>query len=173
MNNENQGVDTINSTEEEVIVETEEVEESPEETETVEQEKTYTESELKQKISEANKQILARAKKAEAALKTKADANITKSTVSEADIEKKILLSQGMSQELLSEAEALAKVRGVSLLEVQTDPIFVEIKKSKEAQKARLPASKGSGSVKEKKTFNTPGLTPAERKTMWKEMQSQ
>lgn len=139
---------------------------------------------LKQKLAdaeEAKRQLTARAKKVEAenkALKgTKAEPTppvISKQPVlSEDAIDERLLKSQGMSDELLEELKALAKVRGKSLLDTQSDPIFKTIKEAKEAeaksQKAKLGASRGSGSVKKEKTFNTKGLTPEEHKQLWLE----
>ena len=80
-----------------------------------------------------------------------------------------------MSDELLTELVALSKVRGKSLLDTQSDPLFIALKESKEAEaksaKAKLGASKGSGSVKTEKGFDTPGLTEEEHKEMWKKSQ--
>lgn len=125
-------------------------------------------------------QTLARAKKAEAdlkALKAKETTavNITnkQNSLSEEEVETKILKSQGMSEELISELKAVAKARGKSILDSVSDPIFVAIKNEKDAtskaQKAKLGASKGSGSVRKEKGFNTPGLTDEEHKQLWKE----
>jgi hypothetical protein len=54
-----------------------------------------------------------------------------------------------MSDELLGELVALSKVRGKSLLDTQSDPIFIALKDAKDAEakkaKANLGASKGSG----------------------------
>lgn len=95
--------------------------------------------------------------------------------VDDAMIEKKILKSQGMSDELLGELETIAKVRGKGLIDSQTDPIFIALKDSKEAEaksaKAKLGASKGSGTVKPQKGFNTPGLSDEEHKEMWRQSQ--
>lgn len=135
---------------------------------------------LRQKATEAEeakRQLTARAHKAEAELKAikakQAEApqsNINNGLDSDA-VDVKILQSQGMSEYLITELKALAKVRGTSILATQLDPIFVTIKEKSEqeekAKKASLPASRGSGSPTAKKSFNTPGLTDEEHKELW------
>jgi len=127
------------------------------------------------------KQVLARAHKAEAELKSrkekeKAEAPpLNNNTLSADDVDVKILQSQGMSDDLIKELQALAKVRGTSILATQLDPIFVAIKETKEAEeknaKASLGASKGSGQNKPKKGPQTPGLSQEEHKELWQEAQ--
>lgn len=125
---------------------------------------------------EAKRQLTARAHKAEAeakALKAKsAEApQINSNALSADDVDVKILQSQGMSEDLITELKALAKVRNTSILATQLDPIFIAIKEKKEAEdknaKASLGASKGSGQVKPKKTAQTPNLSPEEHKELW------
>ncbi len=163
MDNENQVVEATNSNEEVVVEETKDTTE--EETVETPAEKTYSEKEFKQ--------VLARAKKAEEALKKIPPANNFTNSPSDELIEEKVLLSQGMDAELLKELKAIAKVRGKGLIESQNDPIFVALKKSKEddekAKKSKLGASKGSGTVKKEKTINSPGLTEEEHKALWRE----
>jgi len=129
-----------------------------------------------EKEAEARRQLTARAKTAEAkAVKPIEKPQQINNGIDLATMEKTILKSQGMSDELLSELVALSKVRGKSLLDTQSDPIFIALKESKEKEeksaKANLGASKGSGSVKKGKDFNTPNLTPEEHKEMWKQSQ--
>jgi len=121
-------------------------------------------------------QVLARAKKAEDALKkARPQENITNKTnsVSSEEVEIKILKVQGMSEDLINELKAVAVARGKSLIDSINDPIFVAIKNDKEqqakAQKARLGASKGSSPVKKEKTINTPFISDEEHKQLWKE----
>lgn len=121
-------------------------------------------------------QVLARAKKAEAQLKvqkTQQPKATINNSITQDQIDISILKSQGLSPELISELQALAKVRGKSLIDTQDDPIFLAIKGQKEAeakaQKAKLGASKGSGSVKTQKNLNSPGLTKEEHQAMWRE----
>ena len=82
-----------------------------------------------------------------------------------------------MSDELLGELKAVAQARGIkSLIKAQTDPIFVAVKekfeKDQKAKDASLPASRGSGSAKVKKDFNTPGLTREEHKELFMNQRS-
>lgn len=135
--------------------------------EVVATEKTYTEQQFKQ--------VLARAKTAEAKLKEK-PAEVTHNTnnaLSEQDIEAKILQAQGMDKELLEEAKILAKLRNKSILEIQNDPILVAMKEEKEkaikAQKAKLGASKSSSQAKAEKAITSPGLSDEEHKALWRE----
>lgn len=121
------------------------------------------------------KQAIARAKKAEAelkALKNTATQITNKPQDSQEAIEKTVLKAQGMSDELLASLEKVAKVSGKSLLDAQNDPIFLALKQAKDeevkAEKAKLGASRGSASVKKEKSFNTPGLSEAEFKELWK-----
>lgn len=137
---------------------------------------------LKEKLAkeqEARRQLTARARVAEEKLKANAPVKTVPPTINngidEATIERKILKSQGMSDELLEELVALSKVRGKSLLDVQSDPIFIALKDAKEAEvkkaKANLGTSKGSGTVKMEKSFVTPGLSEEEHKEMWRKSQ--
>ena len=132
------------------------------------------------KATQFAKQAIARAKKAEAKLKEKtpeikADAPPITSNLTEETIERKILKNDGLSDELIDELTALAKVRGTSLLDTQKDPIYLAIKSAKEKEekeaKAKLPASKGSGNQKTKRDFNSADLSEKDHKAMWRESQ--
>lgn len=126
----------------------------------------------------AKQQILARAKKAEAELKAlkekkpEATQNTT-SNLSSEDIEVTILRAQKTSDDEIAYLKKLAKVNGTSIIEAQNDELFLNYKAKKEAQekseRAKLGASRGSGSVRKEKTINTPGLSDAEHKALWKE----
>ena len=142
-------------------------------TENVEAEaRTYTEEQFRQ--------VVARAKKAEAELKaTKhrpAEATQTLETkgLSEETIQAMILQSKGVDVELISEMKPLAKLRGKSVLEMENDPIYLAMKKEREdkvkAEKAKLGASRGSGQAKQEKSINSQGLSDEEHKAMWREM---
>ena len=118
-------------------------------------------------------QVLARAKKAEyelKAFKSKPVAKVTSNAVSEVDIDSRVLKAQGMSDDLLSELKVIAQLRGKTMIECQTDPLFIALKANveEEAKRVKLPASRGSSSVKKTKDFNTPGLSEAEFKELWK-----
>ena len=148
--------------------------------ETVVEETTETPVEVEVDVEETVpksqfNQVLARAKKAEEQLKKQIPAkeNITnnKSSLSEEEVEVKILKSQGMTDDLIVDLKAIAKARGKTLLDSTTDSIFIAIKNEKEAeaksQKAKLGASKGSGTAKKEKSFNSPGLSAEDHKAIW------
>lgn len=99
----------------------------------------------------------------------------TTNNFSEEVIEVKILKSKGVSDDDINELKALAKVRGKSLLEVETsDPIWLSIKETREseakAKQARLGASRSSGTAKQEKTTNTPNISSEDHKNLWKEL---
>jgi hypothetical protein len=143
---------------------TQEIEINLDDTETVEAtSKTYTDKEFKQ--------VLARAKKAEEENKTlKSKPTEATQALSVEDVEAKILQSKGIDSELLAEMKVVAKIRGKSILEVENDPIVVAMKEEKERkakeEKSRLGSPRGSGSVKPKKDFNSPGLSEEEHREM-------
>jgi len=132
------------------------------------------------KAREAQRQLTARAKRAEDALKAKASQpepkKQTKPTqpASPQNVEETVLLANGMPEDLLEELKAVASVRNIGLIKAQNDPIFVAVKekfeKDKKAEAASMGASRGSGTVKPKKTFNTPGLTEEEHREMVKNL---
>lgn len=157
----------------EVLEETvvEETTETPEEEAPIVTEETVPKSQFNQ--------VLARAKKAEEALKKAAPAtNITKSSsVSSEEIDAKILkVQKGYSDDLINELKAVAKARGTTILNADSDPIFLAIKSEHDtrtkAEKAKLGASKGSGSVKREKSFDSPDLTDEEHRQLWKDRNS-
>jgi hypothetical protein len=125
-----------------------------------------------QKAQEAQRQILARAKKAEAELKSLKEKPQPQNTqaLSVEDIQTEILKSKGIDSELLAEMKTLAKLRNKSVLEIENDPIFVAMKEEKEKkakeEKSKLGSPRGSATVKPKKDFNTPGLTEEEHREM-------
>lgn len=144
---------------------------------------------LKEKLEKANtfaRQSLARAKKAEAALKDKpVQANSetvakptqvnNSNTLTPDDIDARVLRLQGMPEPILEALKKVAKINGQTLMEAQSDEVFVAMKAKIEEQdkseKAKLGASRGTGSVKKAKTFNTSGLSDAEHKEMWLQAQ--
>lgn len=122
-------------------------------------------------------QVLARAKRAEdEAKKLKSSTqNINKTnSLSAEEVDVKILQSQGYSDELITELKAVAKARGKSLFASTQDSIFIAIKNEKEAeaksQKAKLGASRGSGTVRKEKTTTTANLSDEEHKQLWRDM---
>lgn len=127
------------------------------------------------KEAEARRQLTARAKAAESKVAKPVETPQINNKIDNEMIERTVLKSQGMSEELLSELVALSKVRGKSLLDTQSDPIFVALKESKEAEaksaKAKLGASRSSGTVKVQKDFNSPNLSEEEHRELWKRSQ--
>lgn len=145
-------------------------------TTTEEQEQTESLEEIKQKLQEAEdakRQILARAHKAEQELKSlKNQPKETVSSLTPEEVDKKILLSQGVSEELIATLEKLAKLNGTSILAAQQDPVYLAVKEKREQDeknaKASLPASRGSGQVKQQKTTASPNLSAEEHKELWR-----
>jgi hypothetical protein len=108
----------------------------------------------------AKQQILARAKKAEALLKeNKEKPSLNNNVLTSDDVETKILKAQGLPDDEINYLKKLAKLNDTSIIEAQSDEIFKSFKANKEAQekseKAKLGASRGSGTVKKEKTFTT------------------
>ena len=159
-------LDTPNETVEETV-------ENPEAETTEETLETEPEVDVEQ-LQATNRKLYERAKKAEADLKAlRGNSPAPKKpqqTSSPVDVDERILASQGMSQELIKELRIISKMRGVGLIEAQTDSIFVAVKEKFEseqkAKKASVPASRGSGAPIAKKDFRTPGLTEAEHRKM-------
>lgn len=154
---------------EEVVVEeevttTEEAEESNDDTVTL----------TKSEYSKLKRQAIAyKANKSE---KPDRETSTTTNSLTEQEIEAKILLAKGIDSQLLEEMKALAVVRGKSLLQMENDPIILAMKEAKDAEAkakaARLGASRGSTSVKAQKTTTTPNLSDEDHKAMWRELNS-
>lgn len=130
-----------------------------------------------EQLQATNKKLFERAKKAEAelkALKPKVATAPVSPASPQLDPVEAALLVNGMSEELLGELKTVAKVRGVSLLKAQNDPIFVAVKekfeKDKRQRDASLPASRGAGGTKVKKSLTTPGLSREEHMKMIAEL---
>lgn len=146
------------------------------------EENTGDESDLAEELErerQARQQLTARAKKAEEDLKAlRAQMSSEKpeekpETQSAPDVDERILKANGMPDELLRELKVVAQVRGVGLIEAQSDPIFSSLKdkyeKEQKASEAALGASKGSGQAKKKVDLKTPGLSREEHKALAKE----
>lgn len=168
MSEQDQDLDTITSNDETT-------EESFDDTEDVESLREMLERERV-----ARQQITARAKKAEAELKTykapvqkPVQAQTTNNLTSE-DIEAKILKAQNVSDEEITYLRKLAAFNGVSLLDAQNDDMFVAFKSKREqelkSERAKLGVSSRSGQHKQEKTFNSVGLSDADHKAKWREM---
>jgi hypothetical protein len=85
---------------------------------------------------------------------------------SHVNVEETVLRANGMPDELIEELKLRAPKYGGSLIKAQTDSNYVAVKEKFEREKksndASLGASRGSGSVKPKKTASTPGLSREE-----------
>jgi hypothetical protein len=125
------------------------------------------------------RQALARAKKAEAELKTLKEGTkpapatqLNNDSLSQKEIEIKILQVQGVPAEEIDYLKKLSAVNGTSIIEARTDPFYVSFKEQLEAkakaEKARLGVSKNGGSVKAEKSFNSQGISDEEHKALWK-----
>ena len=145
---------------------------------------------LKEQLSqarEAQRQILARAKKAEAQLKERTSQGTPRveqkptqninNTLTAEDVETRILKAQKVTDDEIVMLKKIAAVNGTGIIEAQNDDMFITFKQRKEDQekseKAKLGASRGSGSVKKEKTVSSAGLTDAEHKALWREAQGQ
>jgi len=128
------------------------------------------------KAEEAKRQLTARAKRAEDSLKAipKPAQNINNALSAE-QIEITVLRAQGISDDEVNYLKKLAKVNETSIIDAQKDELFHAFKARKEAenksQKAKLGSSRGSSVAKVEKNFNTPNLSEAEFKELWKEQQ--
>ncbi len=138
---------------------------------------TTEESEVDiEQLRATNKKLFERAKKAEAeakALKGITSKPAQPQQTPSVDIDERILKSQGMSDELLSELRVIAALRGVSVIDAQSDHLFVATKekfdKDSKSKAASMGASRGSGKVQPKKDFASPSLSREEHMQMIKE----
>lgn len=133
-------------------------------------------------VKEANKKLFERAKAAEEKLKAlkkeRYDAQVNAQgtekkleTKPDVSVEELKLIARGLSDELIDEAKAIAKGKGIALSEALKTKTFLalekEIKEEEKREQARLGASKGS-SQSQKQTFR-PGMTQEEHKKLWRE----
>ena len=118
---------------------------------------------------EVIRQLTARAKKAEAH-KQRNDLQTPDAPVSE-NVDERILISQGIPSELLTQLKKVAKFNEVDLITAQSDPLYVAMKEKYEQElrdkQANLGASRGSGPGKPVKGFTTPGLKAEDHKALW------
>lgn len=174
MSEQDQVLETTNSNEEVVLEET---------TEEENLEALKAENEELRKKAEQFPNVVARAKKAEEELKAykaKAASETTqtleeKSTLTERDVDVKILQSQGLDEEAIEFLKKLAAVNGTSVLAAQSDELYSSFKDKREAkeksEKAALGASRGSSPSKKQKDTTTPGLSDEDHKALWKQKQ--
>lgn len=89
-----------------------------------------------------------------------------------ASIEETVLKAQGLEEDEIDMLKKVSVISSVSLIDAQKDPVYKLWKEKQEAEekskRASMGASKGS-SAKTQKGFNTPGLSEAEFKEMWKQ----
>lgn len=144
---------------------------------------------LKEQLSqarEAQRQILARAKNAEAKVKsmssqttqyTEQKPTQINNALTAEDVEVKILKTQKVSDDEIAYLKKIAAINGTSLIDAMDDPIFTGFKEKREAEekseKARLGASRGSGSVRKEKSTTTVGLSAEEHKDLWRKQNGQ
>jgi len=87
-------------------------------------------------------------------------------------IEETVLKAQGLEEEEIDMLKKVSVLSGVSLIDAQKDTVFKLWKEKQEAEqkskRASMGTSKGS-SAKPVKSFNTPGLSEAEFKELWKQ----
>ncbi len=150
------------------------------------QEEQGQEPDLSQELErerQARQQLTARAKRAEEeakALREKYESLNEKKAETEAkaqpaspDVDERVLKAQGMPDDLLKELKAISQVRGVPLIDAQSDPLFAAVKaeyeRNQKASEASLGASKGSGQPKPKVDFTTPGLSREDHRKLFKE----
>lgn len=172
MQNEETTVETQDATQEGQTADVEETstEEATEESQS-ETEEATPEAKLAHAEAEAAKyrRLFEKSQKPKASVAPKAP-----QAASPSNVEETVLLANGMPEDLLAELKAVAQVRGTTLIKAQNDPIFVAVKDKYEKEKkqaaASMPASRGSGGVKAKKTFTTPGLSREEHMEMVKSL---
>lgn len=133
-----------------------------------------------EKATQFAKTALARAKKAEAELKEFKTAkapqlNNDNKPLTTDEIDERVLRLQGMSEAKLEALKKVAKVAGKTLMEAQSDEVYKamesRIDEADKSEKAKLGASRNSGSAKKAKSFNTPGLSDEDHKSLWRESQ--
>lgn len=126
-------------------------------------------------LQATNKKLFERAKKAEADLKALKGQKPATAPAPQLGVEETVLLANGMSEELIEELKLRAPQYGGSLIKAQKDSRFIAVKEQFEREKkqreASLPASRGAGSVKQKKTLLTPGLSREEHMKLVQESQ--
>jgi hypothetical protein len=173
-----ENIDSTNDTTEEVE-NTEEVEETVADTETEDEV-----SEL-DKLKKQNQKLFERAKKAEGfekqpdgswvkvvkkpKVEVKQD-NKSDPSLSEEQVEEKILRAQGLDDDAIDEARYIAGRKKISLIAATQDERFIKYKKEAEDEKkkeeAALGASKGAGRKKSEPDFKDPNLTAEQHREM-------
>lgn len=124
-----------------------------------------------EKAEQARLQITARAKKAEAELKTLKQQNQPlQDNPTALSREEIILLAQGVDDKALELLKKIQKVNGGSLLEAKEDDIFKsyqdKIERERLSEKSRLGASRGSGRIE---TKSLSGMSKDDHMQAWKD----
>lgn len=125
--------------------------------------------------------ILKRQKqKAEKAVETK-EADTPKTDVTQTNQseyltrDEAILIAQGVDEEALAQLQAIAKGKGISLIEAKADPLFEAYQKEKREEKrkadAKLGASNSSGRTPKGKPISE--MTREEHEAYWREKNGQ
>jgi len=160
MDNTIEAADGINSAEEqalEIIADTDSVEVIKQKYERAEQ---------------ARLQITARAKKAEAELKTlkQQNQNLQDKPTDSLSRDEVILLAQGVDEKSLELLKKIQKVNGGSLLQAKEDELFKtyqeKLEREKLSEKSRLGASRGSGRIE---TKSVSSMSRDDHAQAWKE----
>lgn len=144
---------------------------STDETESTEEQSTdeTTEQKLAKAEAEANKwrRLAQKNQKKPEVVRPKVD-----SKPSPVSVDERILKSQGMTEDLIEELKVIAEIRGLGLIEAQTDHLFVATKekyeRDQQARRASLGSSRGSGQPAPKKGLDTPNLSRDEHKELMK-----
>ena len=143
--------------------------ETPTENEKSGEEDTTLLKEQIEKAQETIRQLTARAKKAEAQNK-RTDLHTPEASITE-NVDERILLSQGVTGELLVQLKKVARFNETDLITAQQDPLYIAMKEKIEQEKrdkeASLGASKSSGGSKAQKDFTTQGLKPEDHRALW------
>jgi hypothetical protein len=145
-----------------------EVEETTDSNESSYENTTAKDAEI-ERLRKANTQILARAKKAEDALKSKAP-HITNDPQLTDELK---LIARGLSDEEIEQAKVIAKGTGKTLQEAIKEPLFLtyqsNLKEEQAKERAKLGASKGSGES-EDATLIKPGMSREEHEEAFKQV---
>ena len=130
-----------------------------------------TDEEAKRKQAEIDKQKLADDLEAEKKKSAKPPVEEPKTSTGP-DAEELKLIARGLSDEEIDEAKAIAKGKGITLVEALKTPIFVlfqnNLKEEQKKEAAKLGASHGSGQTSMENPVK-PGMTRDEHKKSFDE----
>lgn len=104
--------------------------------------------------------------------KAKAEVPTASPAPQSADVQAEIMRVNGTSQELIDQLKTLAKTQNTDLVTAKDSPVGKAIvetyEKEQKQANASVGASKASGKVKPKKSFEQSNLSPEDHKAMWK-----